>query len=256
MIETAFGIFLWIAILAVLEFFFGFVTEMALPFLGWSALYVIAVVAILFLLYKSPRIFRRLKSTCSLFLFKAASGREIGLKQKVNRIWQHQEGKTCAINAQRIVLSVFGIERNEDELWRRQQSFGLFDPREGARSISFLLKGYGIRCTEREILRPGEFSYAVYRSLSRGRLILLRVNSYLLNNPDSTFDGPIDPDCNHVIAVTRIRSKGIGNQPEVVYIDTGHPDGDQRVAPLEEIRKASNSTITETPPVPREFQLG
>jgi hypothetical protein len=45
----------------------------------------------------------------------------------IRQCWRTQFGPTCAINVQRIILEIFGINKTEEELSDRQRAFGKYD---------------------------------------------------------------------------------------------------------------------------------
>ena len=83
--------------------------------------------------------------------------------------WNWQNGPTCAINAQRVILSLFGVDKSEVELAGRQQAYGRYSKKKGTSDVSFVLEGYGLKVRRKSKKSRWLFS-EMWSGLRSGRL--------------------------------------------------------------------------------------
>ena len=163
--------------------------------------------------------------------------------------WKLQEGPTCAIEAQRIILAVFGVTKETSDLSARQQAYGKFKKNVGSTSIKLLLDGYGIS-TQQMSEEEKSSNFTIWKHLHQGRLILATTNSYLLNNTDE-FTPPNRPIHDHTIIITSLISTPKGTL--AIYTDTGSFDGSLKAVYLKHLKESIRSGITLlTPKTPRD----
>ena len=209
------------------------------------ALYVFIVLC--YLAYKSP-----------FYYFLKSNRAQVGDIFTCDKHWKWQEGGTCAIEAQRIVLKMSGVDRSVSDLASRQAAFGEFHPGKGSTSVKLLLEGYGVKVKSfkneqfkwHEItakLVRGDLRYRFWKKLKSGSLILATVNSYILNTPDG-FDLKSRPVHDHVIIVMGLVS--IRGSLYVFYTDTGCFDGSVKsIAFGNFLRASAGSNYVEVPKV-------
>lgn len=203
---------------------------------------------VLYLFFFAPKHVRQLLTLYKRvrFLFFTKRHSSAGERTRASRFWDFQKGPTCAINAQRIVLAMFGIVRSESELMQRQGAFGKFNVVDGSSSEKLLLEGYGLDVKDVVVGSSADLIFRVWDSLRRGRIVLLRVNAFQLNNFDEMFRSAETPLVDHLIIITEVESSGGGNLI-LYYTDTGVFDGSIKRAPAEAIVSASGLRFVETP---------
>jgi len=162
--------------------------------------------------------------------------------------WKRQLGNTCAINIQRIVLEIFGKRKNERELAERQKAFGRYDDNKGAKSMFFLLDGYGLKTKKINLAdsEQKEYLFQLWKLLRKGRLLIAPVNSFLLNNPDSSFKYDGGKKIDHVVLVTAIETHQ-KDKIDVFYCDTGVNNGSIRKINGAEFYYAAGKEFIATP---------
>lgn len=156
------------------------------------------------------------------FLFKITGDGIIGIPKTVSNHWIRQTGNTCAIAAQQIVLKIFNMNRPLDDLAERQRAYGHYKKESGSNSLSFLLTGYDIK-TEKIGIDDKLFEYNLWKILRKNRILIVAVNSFVLNKPDSFRIDYKEAIPDHAIIISGIEEKN--GDYIVYYSDTGIHDG-------------------------------
>lgn len=187
------------------------------------------------------------------FYFNITGGKVIGIPNTVSEHWMPQDGPTCAIAAQRIVLKIFNIKKSLKDLSERQAAYGHYKKDLGSNSLSFLLKGYGIE-TEEVSIQEKLFEYILWKNLRKNRPLIVAVNSYVLNNPDEFKIDYKEATPDHAIIISGIQER---NREFIIYYsDTGMIDGSLKTikskALLQSISKKTYSMIA-TSTVPDKY---
>ena len=165
--------------------------------------------------------------------------------------WNVQSGRTCAINVQRIILDMFGIHKDGNDLSGRQKAFGKYEESSGSDSVTFLLDGYGIK-TKKRLLNEHSVKrclFELWKLLRKGKVIISTVNTHQLNIPDSSFVPNEIPRGDHTVLITAMEKDNNGDM-NVWYTDTGNEIGIQRKISGRDFIFASNRVFYETPKVP------
>lgn len=179
-------------------------------------------------------------------LFIAGKNKVIGHPFSTQKHWRYQEGPTCAIEAQRILLALFGIEKEISDLASRQEAYGKFDSTKGATSVKLLLEGYGVN-VESIPEQNKSLSFKIWKALYQGRYILATTNSYLINNTDN-FSPSSRPIQNHAIIITSLISRP--KEILATYTDTGVFDGSIKVITLKHLSESIRAgVIMQTPKI-------
>jgi hypothetical protein len=162
--------------------------------------------------------------------------------------WKKQSGNTCAINVQRIVLEIFGKHKEERDLAERQKAFGKYADNEGSKSTSFLLDGYGLETKKINLAEFGQerYLFQLWKLIRKGRLLIAPVNSFLLNNPDSSFSQNEDKQIDHAVLITAIETHG-KDKLDVFYCDTGVNNGSIRKINGADFYYAAGKELIATP---------
>lgn len=180
-------------------------------------------------------------------LFTLTDGSIVGMPFAAEEAWRYQKGNTCAIEAQRVILSLLGISKENSDLSARQKAYGGYDEKQGASSIKLLLDGYGIK-TEPIDKPHKDFNFKIWHKLSQGRLILATTNSHLLNNTEDFF-APKIPIHDHVIIITALIKTPQGTL--ATYTDPGVFDGSLKAINIKHLKESTHSgTFLATPIIP------
>jgi hypothetical protein len=183
--------------------------------------------------------------TMGYYTFIRQEGAFVGKPGIAMDVWRFQQGNTCAINAQRMVLAICGIQKNERELAQRQQAYGLHSAA-GSTDIQHLMAGYGLAVRTINVASKSAFIKQLYYTLRQGRLAVATVNSSLINTPDPDFHSPSRVVTNHAILVTGLRNIG-GKNYRVYYTDSGVPDGALKSLDARVMQEATGTAFIETP---------
>lgn len=160
-------------------------------------------------------------------------------------VWRLQQGNTCAINAQRMVLAICGIHKTEQELAQRQQAYGLHSEH-GSTDIANLMSGYGLAVKRVSVESKESFVKQLFYTLREGRLAVATVNMALLNTPDPSFRTQRRAVPDHVILLTGLRNIGSGNYL-VYYTDSGTADGVLKHVDFRVMQEAAGPKLVATP---------
>lgn len=186
------------------------------------------------------------------FLMQIRKGGIIGIPKTVYENWMPQTGTTCAIASQRIILRIFSINKDLSDLAERQAAYGHYKEGLGSNSLSFLLDGYGIK-TKQSYINEKLFEYGLWKSLKQNKILIVAVNSYLLNNPDEFSVNSKEANPNHAILITGIERKN--GEYIVYYSDVGISNGRLKKVKSNYLLQAISKkyySMTETPSVPNE----
>lgn len=202
------------------------------------------------LFYFSLKLFFKKLLPFIIFFLDKKRERVIGLPKTVSKYWFFQKGKTCAIAAQKIVLSIFDINKDMEDLEKRQKAYGYYHENIGSSSISLLLKGYGLDVLEKKLDRYS-FEYDLWKSFKSNKVLLVIVNSYLLNENSDGFSADLNnPIGDHVIILSGLQYKdGLCN---IFYTDTGVATGEVKKINSQILKKSlsHSALVVETPSIP------
>lgn len=183
-------------------------------------------------------------------------GSTIGYPEIAAKHWRYQTGSTCAVNAQRVILSLCGVECSENELVKRLTAYGKHS-RMGSSDVKLLMEGYGLDVREIHYKKKASFTRCLYDTLNDGRLAIILVNSSLLNLADVRFntEAKVVPD--HAIIVTALRTIKKGHV-EAYYTDSGSSDGRVKTVNVKVLCEITYQTIIQSPRLfsPRKQRFG
>jgi hypothetical protein len=172
----------------------------------------------------------------------------IGDIRVFNDCWEYQKSNTCAINTQRLILSKFGISRDEEHLKHIQKSFGEYNKISGSSSLVRLLDSYKIKyrtISTVNIDSPYDkdteyIKKKLAEEIITGSVLIAKTNSYLLNLNDDDLEVMERPSIDHSIIITALE-KINDCDLFVYYTDTGIPNGAIRKTNLDKLIKISSS---------------
>lgn len=180
--------------------------------------------------------------------FKIQRDTFIGEPEIALQHWRKQIGPTCAINAQRMILAMFGIRKNESQLKDRHAAYGLYHYGRGSTDLKNLMEGYGLKVRSVQFDPKYGMAEQLYYTLHSGRLAVASVNATLLNNPDPEFISSRRAVENHAIILTGLHHLH-GDQYRVYYADSGVQRGAMKSVDIRVMQEAMGSRYIETPPV-------
>ena len=229
--KSAVPIFLFIILISLIGLTTPLFKYLLIGFLGFIIFY-----ASIKIIFNFKSIAKKIKFTKFLNGKRSISGiPDIAVEH-----WNIQERDfTCAIATQSLVLKIFGLFKNEKDLSERQKAYGEFHESKGSTSITTLTEIYGIKTYELESSIQN-LIYDMWKKLDEGCLLLFKVNSYLLNNIDSSCASDKKPVFDHVILVTGMASSN--RNTYIFYSDSGINDGSLKsIASRDFINAASRS---------------
>lgn len=171
------------------------------------ALVILGVVATGVLVYLGVRFLRRSPTiVCNIkyWWFLRGPRRIVGPIDVCIPYWVYQHRGDRAIHAQRITLSLNGVDREQGDLARRQAALRTYSPNVGATSVKTLLDSYEMGVSEAVFSSEYDLTFSLWDGMRQGHIFLAIVNSYLLNHNDSRFKPSTQPSGDHVIILTAI----------------------------------------------------
>ena len=228
-------------IFILIAFFWSFLFYSIFKFLTIGLIGFIVIYTSYKIILNLPYIVNKIR----FFLFLNSTKEVVGLPDVALEFWDIQDrNDNCAIATQSLVLKVFGVFKDDNDLLKRQQAYGSFIESKGSSSVTTLLDGYGI---SNKNIESKSLKFDLWRFLSQGKLVLAKVNSFLLSNHEdfNSYDLPI---YDHVILITGIST--INGKEFVFYSDTGVMDGSVKTIPFKYLELATSKYITVTDPIP------